>query len=100
VSYNQFLCNTGPKGLMTAVGIFRFLLCKNLKLKNGIDAAIPGVSRSETPKDQTAKRLGPHARWPSYSLAALGQNMGAFAGATAGPHLLNNSLRLLLWREG
>jgi hypothetical protein len=34
-SYNQFPCNTGPKGLMTAVGILRFLLCKNLKLKNG-----------------------------------------------------------------
>jgi hypothetical protein len=39
--------------------IFRFLQSKNLKIKNGTETAIPGVLRSKTPKDQTAKRFGP-----------------------------------------
>jgi hypothetical protein len=35
------------------------LQSKNLQLKNGRDAAIPGVLRSKTPQGQTAKRFGP-----------------------------------------
>jgi hypothetical protein len=47
-----------PPARRPAVLIARFLRSKNRKLKNGRDAAIPGVLRSKTPKDQNgAKRL-------------------------------------------
>jgi hypothetical protein len=36
--FNQFPCNTGPKGLMTAVRILKFLRSKNLQLTNGMEA--------------------------------------------------------------
>jgi hypothetical protein len=38
-----FPYSAGPKGLMTAVQIPKFLRSKNLKLKNGMEAAILGV---------------------------------------------------------
>jgi hypothetical protein len=59
VMRRRICANNNLPAWRPVVWFLRFLPCKNLKLKNGMDAAIPGVLRSKTPKGQTATQFDP-----------------------------------------